>query len=880
MTTMTNSGLAGRAPRFRLGPSQRIMVLSATLAAVAVALFVIVVRHLPAAPTALSLPWVLWAGAFALSEWLEVHVQWNRESHTFSASDLVLAAGLILTSPTHIVTAQVVGVGITMVVHRRQRGVRLAFNLSEYSLGGCLAVMTMTGLTALLGQSWSWVAALVGVGVCTTTAALCIFGVMTLSEGRVQLRGLWEMLGLSVPFTLGSAAVGVVLARTAVHDPAALALLALPSFLIVAAYRAYTRARDQQENMRLLHEVTSLLHSNGDSHEALGDFLTSIRSAFRANLAELVLMGGSGSDGATVSRSREDDSPLIMSPVEDAEDYARLLRLATPSGTLRTRIGSGRGRGSQLDSYVTERGFKDAMVAVLRTEERVHGLLLVAGRFGDVTTFSGTDVALLETFARHVATSLERGRLEETLRQVTDLKEQLRHQAMHDSLTGLPNRALFLDRARQAVDMAGRSHVWPAVLYIDLDGFKPVNDTFGHDAGDMLLRTVANRIRGCLRPADTAARLGGDEFAILLNGPIDQAGVARVMARLRSQLDVPVDLGDGRIATVGMSVGVALGVEGVEDADALIRQADIAMYSAKRGGGNDFLFYETGMGDPKMGRKDAEAELAAAIRGGELRVVYQPLMEMRSGRPIGAEALVRWQHPTDGLRAPDSFIGLAEDTGLITELGVFVLRDACMQAARWVRSITDDTELLVTVNLSARQLADPQIVHEVSAALSDAGLEPRRLVLEITETVLMQDRDAAASTLWQLKALGVRIAIDDFGTGYSSLAYLRRFPIDMLKVAREFVDGLGRDANDDAITRAIVDLAGTLGLLTIAEGIETTQQSEHVAALGCDLAQGFLYSRPVDADVVMELVASQVWTDELPVSVQEQSPAPRLSIVS
>jgi diguanylate cyclase (GGDEF)-like protein len=836
-------------------------------------LFARVVRSLPAAPTALNLPWVLWAGAFAVSEWLEVHVQWNRESHTFSASDLVLAAGLILAAPAHVVTAQVVGVGITMVVHRRQRGVRLAFNLSEYSLGGCLAVITTSGLTGLLGQGWGWVAALVGVAVCTTTAALAIFGVMTLSEGRVQLRGLGEMLGFSLPFTMGSAAVGVVLARTAVHDPAALALLALPAILIVAAYRAYMKARDQQENMRLLHDVTSLLHS-GDTDEALGDFLTSIRSAFRANLAELVLLGGSGGDTATVSRSQESEAPLVMARVDDPEAYARLLRVATPSGTLRTRIGSNRGRGTQLDAYVAERGFKDAMVAVLRTEDRVHGLLLVAGRFGDVTTFSGTDVALLETFARHVATSLERGRLEETLRQVTDLKEQLRHQALHDALTGLPNRTLFLDRTRQAVDMAGRSHVWPAVLYIDLDGFKPVNDTYGHDAGDQLLRTVANRIRGCLRPADTAARLGGDEFAILLNGPIDQQGVARVMARIRSQLDVPVDLGDGRIATVGMSVGVALGEEGVEDADALLRLADIAMYAAKRGGGNDFLFYDPTMGDPKLGRKDAEAELAAAIRAGEMRVVYQPLMEMRSGRPIGAEALVRWQHP-DGLRTPDQFIGLAEDTGLITELGAFVLRDACHQAARWMSTVSDDTELLVTVNLSARQLADPQIVQEVSAALADAGLEPRRLVLEITETVLMHDRDAAASTLWQLKALGVRIAIDDFGTGYSSLAYLRRFPIDMLKVAREFVDGLGRDANDDAITRAIVDLAGTLGLLTIAEGIETTQQQEHVAALGCDLAQGYLYSRPVDAEVVMDLVASTVWSD-LP-AVEDPTPR-RLSI--
>jgi diguanylate cyclase (GGDEF)-like protein len=597
-------------------------------------------------------------------------------------------------------------------------------------------------------------------------------------------------------------------------------------------------------------------------------------------MAELVLVGG-GHDTASVSRSQEGFPAVVMAPLEDTEGHDRLVRLSA-NGALSTRTGAGRGR--QLETYAAGRGFKDAMAAALRTEDRVHGLLIVAGRIGDVTTFSGPDLALLETFGRHVATSLERGRLEQTLREVTDLKEQLRHQALHDPLTGLPNRTLFLDRARQSVDMAGRSHVWPAVLYIDLDGFKPVNDTFGHDAGDLLLRTVANRLRGCLRPADTAARLGGDEFAILLAGPIDQQGVSRVLDRLRSQLDVPVDLGDGRIATVGMSVGVALGAEGVADAEALIRQADVAMYAAKRSGGNSFLVYEPGMGDVRDGRKDAEAELADAIRGGQMRVAYQPLMDMRTGRPIGAEALVRWQHP-DGLRTPDSFIGLAEDTGLITELGLLVLRDATKQAAHWVASVDDDTELLVTVNLSARQLADPEIVPQVADALADSGLEPRRLVLEITETVLMQDRDAAASALWQLKALGVRIAIDDFGTGYSSLAYLRRFPIDMLKVAREFVDGLGRDVNDDAITRAIVDLANTLGLLTIAEGIETTQQSEHVAALGCDLAQGYLFSRPVDADVVLGLVMAAAVPVSLPDSVPalpsgEDAEVRRLRVVS
>jgi diguanylate cyclase (GGDEF)-like protein len=841
--------------RIQLGVSQRIGLLTAALAAVAVLLFVIVVRTLPAAATAVTLPWLLWAVAFASSEVLVVHVQWKRESHTFSLSDLVLAAGLVLAVPGELVAAQVVGTSVALVLHRRQRGLKLVFNVAQFALAGCLATMTFAVLSEPVGQTWLWVAQLLAVAVSTVTAALTIFAVMSLAEGRPDVRPLLGMLGFSLPFTLGAASLGVVVARTSSNDPAALLMLMLPTALIMGAYRAYTRAREQQENLRLLHEVTSLLHSD-DTQEALADFLASVRSAFRADMAELVLLGPAGREGATMTRSRDGHEPIVMAPLDDHEDHQSLLRLASASGALTTRTGSG--RGQQLDAYAAGRGLKDAMAAALRTDDRVHGLLLVGGRIGDVTTFSSSDLALLDTFARHVATSLERGRLEENLRQVTDLKEQLRHQALHDPLTGLPNRTLFLDRVRHAVDTAGRTRIWPAVLYLDLDGFKPVNDTYGHEAGDGLLRTVADRLRGCLRPADTAARLGGDEFVVLLNGPIDRLGVARVVDRIRTQLDVPVLLGDGIVTTVGASIGVALGHGDIADADTLVRNADIAMYAAKRAGGNDFLVYEPGLGDTGVTRKDSASELAAAIRDGQLRTVYQPLIDMRTGRPIGAEALVRWEHPTDGTRAPDQFIALAEDSGLITQIGELVLNDACKQAARWVAESPDQVDLLVTVNLSARQVADDAIVEQVSAALADSGLDAHRLVLEITETVLMHDRDAAAATLWQLKGLGVRIAIDDFGTGYSSLAYLRRFPIDMLKVAREFVDGLGRDAHDDVITRAIVELAGTLGLLTVAEGIETTQQSETVAALGCDIAQGYLFSRPIEAEAVSAVMSASV----------------------
>jgi diguanylate cyclase (GGDEF)-like protein len=847
MTTTTTDEIAGLG-RLRLTVSQKIAMLTVAIAATAAAMFGFVIASLAPTPMALDLPWGLWAVAFGVSEVLIVHVQWKRESHTFSLSDLVLAAGLTLAVPAELVLAQVVGTAVVLVLYRRQRGLKLAFNTVQFALSSSLAVLACSGTITLLGPDLVWVGQLLGIAVATVTASLTIFAVMTISTGHADVQPLIGMLGFSLPFTLGSGAVGVVISRTSATDPAALVLLMVPTLLVIGAYRAYTQAREQQENLKLLHEVTSLLHG-GDVDAALGDFLSSARTAFHAEMAELVLVGGSDGGGLTISRSQEGADPVVMEPADDDRSRQRLLRLATAHGSLITRAGA-RGRGP-LDGYAAERGIRDAMVATLRTEDRVHGLLLVAGCSSAGTTFTRSDLALLETFGRHVATSLERGRLEENLRQVTDLKEQLRHQTLHDALTGLPNRVLYLDRARQAVDVAARSHAWPAVLYLDLDGFKPVNDEYGHDIGDLVLRTIAHRLRNCLRPADTAARLGGDEFAVLLGGPVDRQIVDSIVDRIQAQFDVPVDLGEGRLARIGVSIGIALGDVGIADADSLIRRADIAMYSAKKSGGGA-VYFQVGMGDPTSVREDAVAELTGAIHRGELVTHFQPLVNLRTGRPTGAEALVRWQHP-DGLRGPDSFIGVAEETGLILEIGELVLRDACRQAARWAAA--DDTRpLTVTVNLSARQLADPSIVDVVTDALAEAGLDAKRLVLEITETVLMQDREAAAATLWQLKALGVRIAIDDFGTGYSSLAYLRRFPIDMLKIAREFVDGLGRDEHDDVITRAIVELAGTLGLLTVAEGIETHDQQTFVTALGCDLGQGYLFSPPVEADEALELL--------------------------
>jgi diguanylate cyclase (GGDEF)-like protein len=358
---------------------------------------------------------------------------------------------------------------------------------------------------------------------------------------------------------------------------------------MTAAYRAYTHARRQEDNLRLLHEVTSLLYDAESAHDGLASFVTAVRAAFRAAGAELVLLGEDGGS-ATVTRSRDGQETAVLLRLEESDDVALLLHSATAGEALMSRTGAGSGTGP-LDDYVGRRGLKDAVMAVLRTDERVHGILLVSNRLGEVSTFSESDQRLLETFARHVATSLERGRLQTDLRNVTDLQEKLRHQALHDALTGLPNRTLFLDRAENALRLAGRTQVWPAVFYLDLDGFKPVNDTYGHEAGDILLQAFADRLRGCLRSADTAARLGGDEFAVLVNGPIDPDGVAHVVARIKAELARPIDLSGGRQATVGASIGIAIAEPEAADVETLVRRADQAMYTAKRARDGRYVIY-------------------------------------------------------------------------------------------------------------------------------------------------------------------------------------------------------------------------------------------------------------------------------------------------
>jgi diguanylate cyclase (GGDEF)-like protein/PAS domain S-box-containing protein len=430
------------------------------------------------------------------------------------------------------------------------------------------------------------------------------------------------------------------------------------------------------------------------------------------------------------------------------------------------------------------------------------------------------------------------------------LEEQLTHQAFHDPLTGLANRALFRDRVSHALALAQRRGSPVTVLFLDLDDFKTVNDSLGHAEGDRLLMAAAERFLACARSADTVARLGGDEFAILIEGGDGHDGLPD---RLAAAMSHPFSL-SGNQVRVTASIGVASASPG-ESADDLLRNADMAMYAAKRHGKGRAETYESRMYADIRERLDLEAALRAAIEHHELTLFYQPIVNLKSGGIYGVEALLRWDHPQFGRLLPQHFIPLAEETGLIVQLGSWVLGEACRQLQVW-RSAHTQLPLAVSVNISGRQLQGAGLVDALRQTLTSSGVEPASVVLEITESVLMQQTDAVLERLQQLKAFGVRLAIDDFGTGYSSLSYLQRFPIDILKIAKPFVEEVGQGADRSALARAIVGLGDTLKLQTIAEGIERAEQQAALIGLGCTLGQGHHFWPALSPASVEELLSA------------------------
>ena len=447
-----------------------------------------------------------------------------------------------------------------------------------------------------------------------------------------------------------------------------------------------------------------------------------------------------------------------------------------------------------------------------------------------------------EVRVQQVLGELERKVAERTA-QLEEAKARAQHLADHDALTGLPNRRLLEDRLTQALALSHRNRQHSAVMFVDIDRFKTINDSLGHSVGDALLREVANRLVGQLREGDTICRIGGDEFVVVLPEVKRSSDVAHVAQKVIEQLSEPVTVEEREIV-VTCSIGIAVYPDDGRDAEALIRNADAAMYHAKELGRANYQFFTEQMNQAASRRLQLESDLRRAVGKGELRVHFQPIVDAAGGRIAAYEALARWQHPQRGLVRPAEFIQLAEETGIILKIGEWVLAEAC----RWSTFIGAERGLQIAVNLSARQFNDPQLPKVVARALKETGLPPRLLELEITESTAMQQTDVTLRTLRRLKALGVSIAIDDFGTGYSSLSYLRRFPVDKVKIDRSFVAEVPENRDQGAIVSAIVALAHALQIRVVAEGVETEAQREFLRSCGCDFIQGYLVGKPADAD--------------------------------
>ena len=549
-------------------------------------------------------------------------------------------------------------------------------------------------------------------------------------------------------------------------------------------------------------------------------------------------MAFQGAMGALFQAETQGELSAVLLPRAAALVGASSAALVSTSGAVLASHGA---TDAQLEGLLAGGATVDGQThRVRRIELRAGTLVLWTSHYAPF--FGPDEFAMTEGLSVFADIVMDRCALADQQRRA---ETALTYQATHDGLTGLPNRLLLEDRVSQALARARRADTRVAVLFLDVDRFKVINDSLGHAVGDELLKAVAQRLRDLLRPEDTIARFGGDEFVVVTESWSADDTPELLAARLASGLARPLHI-EGADVVVTVSIGVA--VAGADyDTGALLRDADAAMYQAKAQGRDRCVIFGRAMREAADKRLETEGAIRRALRCGELRVHYQPMLEVASGRLMGVEALVRWQKDENTLILPDDFIPVAEETGLIIELGATVLREACRQVATWHREGPALDRLSLSVNLSARELLNPGLVDQVRDAVTSAGLEPSHLCLEITESVLLDDTDSCARSLRALSALGIRIAVDDFGTGYSSLTYLKRLAVDILKIDQSFVAGLGAGAStqDRAIVAGVVDLANGFGLTTVAEGVETAEQLAQLNALGCGMAQGCWFCRPM-----------------------------------
>ena len=778
--------------------------------------------------------------AFYIGETAILHVRFGRDHRTFTWSETATVISLVALPTPWMVIAAPIGVAVAHLLKRRPL-TKVAFNWGSCVIGSSAAVLVVeatsggrdgVGLAMPIGWPSLGLAALAYFLVTTTLVSAAV----AFSQGAPFREIHRKDLPLNGVVCLGNTAIGIIVVATALDQPALLFLFPVLVAVAVGLYRSYLRAIQERDTWESLHAASRELLEVGP--DSLTDVvLDRTRELFKADVVELVLASG----GEPIARHRVGPNGRIDEENADPDELAGPYWQRVIIEREVWELGSANAPAAARHAMAAE-GVGLSLVAPLLRHDQCIGLLRVG--LADPVRLTQRERRAFATFANSVSAAVQNAQL----------FDELRRQALHDPLTGLPNRTLLLDSLRQALSRARRRGTKLALLFLDLDRFKVVNDSLGHAVGDRLLVDVADRIMQVIRPGDTATRFGGDEFVVLCEDVTDERDARSVAERMNEALRAPFQIA-GQDVFLTSSVGVAVSGD-VDDPHALLRDADAAMYRAKDRGRARCEVFDQDLRASLVARMETEQDLRRGLERGEFELHYQPTVDLTTQAVVGVEALVRWRRGgAADVTMPGEFVPLAEETGLILPLGRWVLDEACRQLAIWLR--VDDLvhpAFTMAVNISALQLTSAGFVEELYAVIAKHAVPAHRVCLEITESALLDDIDTAFVVLHRLRAIGIRLALDDFGTGFSSLSYLHQLPVNVVKVDRSFVSRLGVDERDRAVLAGMVDLAQALDLMVVAEGVETPGQVAELQLLGCDVAQGYYFARPAPAHVVESLL--------------------------
>ena len=791
-------------------------------------------------------PWFVFAAGFALGRHLRVELKSaGGDSMSFVMTDIAFVVTVMLAAPFAVPVGVAVGALVAWISFRPPV-VKAVFNTAQELAGTAVATATFViarGDELVSARTgFAAIAAALVMGLFSHHAVALVSRLASGSRTRAPLRSL--MIS-----SIGSIGHGIVAVEAVYLGSLAVPLALLPVLMISVLYLGYLSVRSQQQSTdrtELLYRATAALYEQPNIDDGLLSALEHFRTTLHASAARLVLLADKGA--VTCGVNGDDHGWMPMTAAQPVEESAARRLAAELPGAVLLREGTPAVTSGPISVFAES----DAIAAPISRHGQPAGVVLVYGQRDSSQRLGQPDVDLVELMATQIGSALESGFLERTVAQIVELERELNRKSFYDAVTNLPNRNLLHDELDHVLELeTAHGH---AVLLLDLDDFKTVNDSLGHIAGDQLLAVVAQRIVGCIGDHGIVARLGGDEFAVLLTEVGSAAAVERTAAAVIAAVSQMVHL-DGRDVSVGASVGIRMTSPGDRPTEVL-RDADMALYNAKSLGKGRFARYEPAMHVQAQERLSLASSLSNAVERDEFVVVFQPIFDLLTGSVVGAEALVRWQHPERGEISPSYFLTMAEETGLIVSIGLTVLRKA-LHAVSELLPVVGAAPFHVAVNVSARQLREDGVARALLGVIEESGVPPSRLVLEITESIFIDDAVQTKAILDQVAAAGVRIGLDDFGTGYSSLSQLQRLPLHQLKIDRSFVRRLGPDRDGRVVVRAIIQLAAALHLETIAEGIETTTQFDELVQLGCRRGQGWLMARPMPAAALAELLGER-----------------------